>query len=139
MICMSKIGTYPLQAIIEQINSPSERNMVLSMIQPNLIPLIQDPHGCHVIEKIITCFSEDVIPFIYSTVIENFLNIASHCNGLCVVKKVIIHSTNPGTIDTIKDIIVQNAAYLIQNAYGNYVIQVALTVKLLINSLVLAR
>lgn len=125
---MSKIGTYPLQAIIEQISSANERDMILRVIQPNLMNLILDAYGSHVIEKIVMCFSEEVIPFIYSTVIENLVNITAHNNGLCVVKKIIIHCSSPDSINSIKNIIVQNAFYMIQNPYGNYVIQMVLTV-----------
>ena len=70
-------------------------------------------------------------------VINNFMYLANHSNGLCVVKKVIIHATNIDTLNELKDLIIDNAMYLIQNPYGNYVIQVAFDV--IISNLVLER
>ncbi len=66
--------------------------------------------------------------FIYDMVINKFMYLANHSNGLCVVKKVIIHATNIDTLNKLKDLIIDNAMYLIQNPFGNYVIQVAFDV-----------
>lgn len=77
------------------------------------------------------CFNEELVKFIYDLVIDNFMMLANHNNGLCVVKKVIIHTQTKETIDKIRESIIINAMYLIQNPYGNYAIQVAFDVNLL--------
>jgi hypothetical protein len=56
--------------------------------------------------------------------------LANNCNGLCVVKKVIIHSLNKNTIFQFMKKIVDNCLNLVQNPFGNYAIQVALDVSL---------
>jgi hypothetical protein len=57
--------------------------------------------------------------------------IANNCNGLCVAKKIIIHATNPNSLSKILKKILENGINLIQNSFGNYVIQAALDVNLL--------
>jgi hypothetical protein len=56
------------------------------------------------------------------------MKFANNSNGLCVVKRVIIHAQNTATIDRIKEILISNAMILIQNPYGNYAIQIAFDV-----------
>ncbi len=124
-IAISKIGTYPLQGIIEQLTTQTERDIIISTIKDYILNLSQDLYGTHVIEKILICFSEDSIDFIYDIIIDNFLLLAVHNNGLCVIKKIIIHCTKQTTIERILAKLVENALYLIQNPYGNYAIQVA--------------
>lgn len=60
------------------------------------------------------------------------MKLANHNNGLCAIKKVIIHCTNPVLLQKILVLIINNLMNLIQNPYGNYSIQVALDVILLI-------
>jgi len=92
------------------------------------LDLCHDAFGSHVVEKIITCFDENYISFVYDKIISNFMLLANNNNGLCVVKKIIIHALNKETILTIQSILIENSVYLIQNPYGNYSLQVAFDV-----------
>lgn len=88
-----------------------------------------DTYGCHVVEKVVMCFNEDLIGFIYDLAIENFMIMANNANGLCIIKKVLIHSSRKKTIEKLKKLIIDNCIYLIQNPYGNYTIQIVLDVR----------
>jgi hypothetical protein len=90
--------------------------------------LSEDCFGTHVIEKIVSCYNQNIIQFIYDLVINNFIYLANNMNGLCVVKKTIIHASDHQTIDIFKDLIINNFMKLVQNPYGNYAIQVAIDV-----------
>lgn len=78
------------------------------------------------IEKIIICFEEESIKEIYETVINNFLFLACHCNGLCVTKKIVSCCKNASTMETLYKLLFDNAEMLVQNTHGNYSIQSAL-------------
>lgn len=117
-----------MQSIIEEINNIYEANIILSTIKPFIYDLYLDPYGNHVIEKIVACFKEEDILFIYKLVLENFMLMANHPNGLSIVKKVIIHYSYPKTLEILKKLIKDNSNFLIQNAYGNYTIQTILEV-----------
>jgi hypothetical protein len=127
-ISKSKIGTYPIQAFIEQLSSNEEKSLIIDCIKDYLLDLCYDSQGVHVIEKIIICFDEDLLQFAYELIINNFMNLANHSNGLCVIKKIIIHASKKETINKIMLRIVDNCLNLVQNPYGNYAIQVALDV-----------
>jgi len=74
----------------------------------------------------ILCFEEDSIKYIYDLILENFMFLACHSNGLCVTKKVIACSRNQEYIATVQKILLDNANTLVQNSHCNYSIQVAL-------------
>ena len=86
-IANNKIGTYPLQAILEQLRTDTEKNMVIETIKGNAIQMFYDSQGVHVIEKIIICFEEEKISFIYDLSLASFMKLANNTNGLCIVKK----------------------------------------------------
>ena len=77
-------------------------------------------------EKIILCFDEQSIKNIYELVIDNFMLLACHSNGLCVTKKIISRSKNVEYITRLQKLLIENAEVLIKHAHGNYSIQVAL-------------
>lgn len=125
-IASSKVGTYPVQGIIEMINSNSERQFFIENFKDSILQMCHDAHACHVIEKIITCFSEQSIKLIIDIIMNNFLTLANDNNGLCVVKKLIIHVSDKDLFKEVKGILTDNALNLIQHPYGNYIIQAAL-------------
>lgn len=127
-IANNKIGTYPLQAVLEQLRSDREKNMVIEAIRVNPTEMFYDSQGVHVIEKIIICFEEERISFLYELALGSFLKLANNTNGLCIIKKIIIHAKNEETIKRILQKLVDNSSTLIQNPFGNYSIQTAVDV-----------
>lgn len=129
-ISKSRIGTYPLQVIIEQINNLKETDIILNAIKDDIMDLSLDNYGCHVVEKIVMSFNQELIEFIYDLAIKNFMTLANNANGLCIIKKVLIHTSKKETIEEFKKLIIDNCIFLVQNPYGNYTIQIVLDVNL---------
>ena len=123
-LCCNNIGTYPIQGIIEYIGSKTEKNLIINSIKNYITKLAYDPYGCHVLEKIISSFEEDLIVFIYDFILNNFLDLSYNSNGICVIKKVITFIHKYKFQEQIKKIIKENAMDLIKHSYGNYVFQV---------------
>ena len=118
------IGTYPIQTIIENLNSGLEKFILIKSIKDHIEKLVYNPYGCHVLEKLLSCVEENYISFIYSYIIDNFLSLAYNCNGICLVKKILTFTDKKFLQDKIKNIVKENAFGLIQHPYGNFVIQV---------------
>ena len=125
-ISNSKIGTYPLQAVIAQLDENEEINLIMNAIHGKIIDLCNNAQGVHVIEKMILCFDETKIQEIYDTVIDNFIQLSSNPNGLFVCKKIIYQSKKKENLLRIREVITKNSMTLIYNQYGNYTIQVAI-------------
>ena len=120
----NNIGTYPIQGIIEFIGSKTEKNIIINSIKNYVNILAYDPYGCHVLEKIISFFEEDLISFIYNFILNNFLDLSYNSNGICIVKKMITLVHKHKFHEEIKKIIEENSMNLIKHSYGNYVFQI---------------
>ena len=118
------IGTYPIQTIIEHLNTNIEKMIIISAIKDRFDELIYDQYGCHVLEKILICFEDDYTMFIYSYIFDHFLYMANNNNGICIIKKILSFVNKKNLHEKLKAIVKENAIYLIQQSYGNFVIQV---------------
>ena len=118
------IGTYPIQTIIEHVGSKNEKVIIVNALKESVKELCIDPFGSHVLEKLLTCFEEEYINFIYNYIIDNFLDLANNNNGICVVKKILTFTHKKNIHDRLKIIIKDNALQLIIHPYANFVIQI---------------
>ena len=118
------IGTYPIQTIIEHVGSKNEKVIIVNALKESVKELCVDPFGSHVLEKLLTCFEEEYINFIYNYIIDNFLDLANNNNGICVVKKILTFTHKKNIHDRLKVIIKDNALQLIIHPYANFVIQI---------------
>ena len=83
-----------------------------------------DPFGSHVLEKLLTCFEEEYVRFIYNYIVDNFLELANNNNGICIVKKILTFTHKKNIHDKFKIIIKENGLQLISHPYANFVIQI---------------
>ena len=118
------IGTYPIQSIIEHLNTKNEKNIIISGIKEGFIKLIYDAFGCHVLEKLLTCFEDEYVNFIYTYIFQNFLNLTNNSNGIYIIKKILTFTQKKTFHEKLKSIVKKNAIFLIKQSYGNFVIQV---------------
>ena len=118
------IGTYPIQTIIEHLNTKVEKMIIISAIKDRFEELIYDSYGCHVLEKLLVCFEDEYVLFIYFYIFEKFLYLANNNNGICIIKKILTFTNKKRLHEKLKTIVKENALYLIQQSYGNFVIQV---------------
>jgi mRNA-binding protein PUF3 len=118
------IGTYPIQTIIEHVGSKNEKVIIVNSLKDNIKELSVDPFGSHVLEKLLTCFEEEYINFIYNYIVDNFLELANNNNGICVVKKILTFTHKKNIHDKIKIIVKENALQFISHPYANFVIQI---------------
>ena len=118
------IGTYPIQTIIEHVGSKNEKNIIINALKDNIKELSLDPFGTHVLEKLLACFEEEYVTFIYNYIVDNFLELANNSNGICIVKKLLSFTHKKNLHDKLKIIVKENALQLISHPFGNFVIQV---------------
>lgn len=123
-LSLDNIGTYPIQAIVDQVASNSEKSIIIHAIEDSLALFCYDTYGTHVIEKILIHFDFIFTSFIYAFVIDNFLSLALDINGICVVKKALIYCDKENIHSTLFKFSFENALQLVEHPFGNYVIQV---------------
>jgi hypothetical protein len=123
-LSMDQIGTFPIQTIIEHVGSKNEKSIIINEIKYKIKELSVDPYGSHVLEKLLSCFEEEYIDFIYQYILEHFLDLSYNSNGISIIKKILTFTHKKNIHDKLKVMIKDNISQLIVHPFGNFVIQV---------------
>ena len=124
MLAIDVTATYPIQGIIEQLGSNAEKNIIYLGIKEYINIFCYNIYGTHVLEKMLSYFEDKFIQEIIDYVYNNFMELACHINGICIVKKLILMIHKKELHEKVKKKIYENTMNLIVHQYGNYVIQV---------------
>ena len=127
-LSFDNVGTFPIQGIVEQVNTVYEKKLILSLIKNGLSLFCFNASGSHVIEKIISCFEVEYTKFIVEYAISSFMSLSIDPSGICVIKKIIeTHNEKSFYYNSIKRNVIENIHILINHQFGNQVIQSVIT------------
>jgi len=120
-------GTRAVQKMIEALSSPAQVDLIKHALGNHVVELIQDLNGNHVIQRCLNRLSPEDNQFIYDAVTSgrNCVEVATHRHGCCVLQRCIDHASNRQKVQLIQEI-TKNALILVQDPYGNYVVQYCL-------------
>lgn len=118
-------GTRIVQKLIERSASGPVTNInkILNFLKRDLVSLMKDANGNHVIQKCL--FSLKNMGFIYTAIRKNLVELGTSKHGCCVIQRC-LDSAEDAQRMMLMDSIVDQAILLVQDAYGNYVIQYVL-------------
>ena len=116
-------GTHSLQSLIEIVNMKEEEDLIKECVKEDVIKLSLDNNGTHVMQKIVSCLNEKERTHINQTILGNFYKLVFDSNGLCVLKKFINGNQSTEIKKQVIDKIQMNALEIVQNPFGNYIIQ----------------
>lgn len=135
-ISINQYGTRSLQKIIDTVDNENQIDLIIkgfsqehTLIQ-QVVTLINDLNGNHVIQKCIFKFPPSKFDFIIDAIVEqnNIITISTHKHGCCVLQKLLSVCTLQ-QIFKISVKIVQFLPGLINDQFGNYIIQFLLDIK----------
>ncbi|KAM3143105.1 hypothetical protein pb186bvf_004691 [Paramecium bursaria] len=122
-MCMDKFGCRVVQKLIEFIyDKPPYRTQFLYFLQPNLIKLIFDQCGNHVIQKVIDVIPPENSEFIIEVVEKNVEKVVTHSYGCRIAQKCLETYPNEklqSLYFTLSPLI-EGLSFC---AYGNYIVQ----------------
>ncbi|OJJ47950.1 hypothetical protein ASPZODRAFT_63370 [Penicilliopsis zonata CBS 506.65] len=121
-IALNQHGTRALQKMIEFISTPEQIQTVIRSLEDNVVELVQDLNGNHVIQKCLNRLSAEDSQFIYDAVGANCVVVGTHRHGCCVLQRCIDHASGEQRARLIAQI-TANAFSLVQDPFGNYVVQ----------------
>lgn len=135
-ISINQYGTRSLQKIIDTIDNEYQIDLIVSGFMPNytsisqIVLLINDLNGNHVIQKCIFKFPSSKFDFIINALVdgENIVTISTHKHGCCVLQKLLSVCTL-GQVFKISVMIIKFLPNLINDQFGNYIIQFLLDIK----------
>lgn len=108
--------------MIEFISTAEQTQTVIQALQHNVVDLVQDLNGNHVIQKCLNRLGADQAEFIYEAVGQNCVTVGTHRHGCCVLQRCIDHASGPQKARLIAQI-TSNSFALVQDPFGNYVVQ----------------
>lgn len=120
-------GTRAVQKMVEFLTSPEQIALIRAALKNHVVTLIQDLNGNHVIQRCLNKMSPQDNQFIYDSVSQtnSCVEVATHRHGCCVLQRCIDHASDSQKLQLIGEIIA-NALVLVQDPYGNYVVQYVL-------------
>lgn len=121
-IALNQHGTRALQKMIEFVSTPQQTQMIIDAMRYDVVQLIQDLNGNHVIQKCLNHLSSVDAQFIFDAVGQHCVPVGTHRHGCCVLQRCVDHASGLQKGELVRQI--SNHAFdLVQDAFGNYVVQ----------------
>ncbi|KAL1901392.1 hypothetical protein Sste5346_001797 [Sporothrix stenoceras] len=121
-IALNQHGTRALQKMIEFISTEKQVQIIIEALRNRVVELIQDLNGNHVIQKCLNKLTPANAQFIFDAVGGACVEVGTHRHGCCVLQRCIDHASGDQKVWLISRI-TQEAVTLIQDPFGNYVVQ----------------
>ena len=121
-IALNQHGTRALQKMIEFVSTPQQTQMIIDAMRYDVVQLIQDLNGNHVIQKCLNHLSSVDAQFIFDAVGQHCVVVGTHRHGCCVLQRCVDHASGSQKTELVRQI--SNHAFdLVQDPFGNYVVQ----------------
>jgi hypothetical protein len=102
-------------------------DILVKALLPAAARLCIDSHGNHVIQRILLKLSPKHSKFVFNAVAASVSDVARHRHGCCVIQRCLDSPASASRTHLVERI-VEKALELMQDAYGNYVVQYVLDV-----------
>ena len=116
-------GSHCIQNLIEKIDCNEEEEIIKSIVEKDLFDLSISQNSTHVIFKLINNINNPKKYYIIQFCINNFIQLCINLNGSTIIKKFISQINNYQIIKIIIKITEQHYVQIVENQFGNYVIQ----------------
>lgn len=108
-------------------NEETASDVLTKALTPAAARLCIDSHGNHVIQRILLKLGHKHSKFVFDAVAESVGDVARHRHGCCVIQRCLDSPPGPARSNLVRRI-VDKSLELMQDAYGNYVVQYVLDV-----------
>jgi hypothetical protein len=124
-IALTPHGTFSVQKLIETIATREEMEVIRESLSHDVVRLVKDVHGNHVIQKVLQRFEHPDKEFIYEAVSTDCAAIATNKQGCCVLQRC-LEFASPAQHKALVACILQVCLQIVQDPFGNYVLQYVL-------------
>ncbi|GMM32853.1 Mpt5 protein [Saccharomycopsis crataegensis] len=121
-ISLNQHGTRALQKMIEYITTQEQTDLIVNNLSNHVVRLIKDLNGNHVIQKCLFKFNSKNCQFIINGICSSVVEVATHRHGCCVLQKCLDRSNETQFVKLGQEVL-KNGLVLMQDPFGNYVIQ----------------
>ncbi|KAG5479517.1 hypothetical protein LSCM1_04783 [Leishmania martiniquensis] len=124
-IALTPHGTFSVQKMIETISTREEMEIICEALAKDVVRLVKDAHGNHVIQKVLQRFDFDDKEYIYKAVATDCVSIAKNKQGCCVLQRCLEYAS-PRQKAALIDEVLACCLQIVQDPFGNYVLQYVL-------------
>ncbi|KAL2513676.1 uncharacterized protein Fot_27647 [Forsythia ovata] len=128
-ISLNTHGTRVVQKLIETLKTRKQISLAIAALEQGFLTLIKDINGNHVVQRCLQCFTNEDSKFIFVAAANYCVDIATHQHGCCVLQRCISHANGEHRENLVAEISA-NGLLLAQDAFGNYVVQFILELKI---------
>lgn len=126
-VACQKHGSFAVQALVDLLRTPDQLSLLVESVRKNVVKIITHSSGHFVILRMVQRLPYESTKFIDDAILNNSLQIGTDHHGLRVVKAVLT-TRRPTELTRLFKQIARLTMKLVENQYGNYVIQSVLDV-----------
>jgi hypothetical protein len=119
-ISLNMHGTRAAQKMIDFLSTQRQVQSLIVALNLNVVTLIKDLNGNHVIQKCLNHLPPEDNQFIYNAVAANCIEVATHRHGCCVLQRCIDHASESQRIQLVTEI-TYNSLTLVQDPFVNHI------------------
>ena len=116
-------GTFCLQALLDEISSFEEEQIILNSIKNHEMEMALNKNATHVLQKIVLLFPDIHRVYLNQIILNNFITLCLDSNGICLIKIFMKTNTLITNKKRIIDEITNNFVILSESPFGNYGVQ----------------
>jgi hypothetical protein len=124
-ISLNMHGARAVQKLIDAVAATPLVGRLVKALEGAVVSLTQDPNGNHVIQRCLEVLPPETRHFVFRAVAEEIVAVASHRHGCRIVQRCIDAATGADRY-LLEGSICTNSLMLVQDAFGNYVVQYVL-------------
>lgn len=121
-IAVNQHGTRALQKLMERITTKEQIFLLVDSLRNDVVRLIRDLNGNHVIQKLLLTMNGEDVQFIYDAACDSVIEVGSHRHGCCVLQRCLTYAS-PENRRKLVCRIIEEALSLVGDPFGNYVCQ----------------
>lgn len=114
-------GIHGVQKILEFLNE-EQIQLFVAVIRPRVIDLAKDAKGNYLIQSFLKQFPPETNQFIYDAISERIVEVATHKVGCTLLNRCVDNANEP-QVSRLVDRLAAHSLVLVQDQFGNYVIQ----------------
>ena len=123
-IACHNYGIHGIQKLILFL-SPEQIAVFAGAIKDTVITLIKDGRGNYFVQSWLRELDSEQSHFIYDALVNNLVDVATHKVG-CIILQLSIDKGSDAQVKRLEQVIQQHALALVNDSYGNYVLQHAI-------------
>lgn len=122
-ISLNMHGARAVQKLIDAVRVTPHVGRLTKALEGSVVPLTQDPNGNHVIQRCLEVLPPESKAFIFRAIAEKIIEVATHRHGCRIVQRCIDAVQGSPFKPMLDYAICHNGLTLVQDPFGNYVVQ----------------